>query len=566
MAIARTSGPKEAPLLASAIAVARGSFSDAGFAWEPPRIVRSTRDTLPDKPWIAADSATGNVYVSYTTFMQRNGAQSDRIDFQRSTDGGRTWSVPVRLSSDQDEGLVQGSRPSAGVDGIVDVVWGAVDTTRASGGLDYKRLRRSRDGGATFQEPSTVTALYANFGTGGPGFNRGNGFDFPGIASDRSHGPHRGRVYVVWQEGLDYYDDYPAGEEPVIVDEGRPATPFRIGELLRGRIDSQGDEDLLRFSGAAGQTVIFYVDSLDTSLDLALRLLCADGHSQIAYNAPTWRGRPRSLVVTLPETGDYVVSVALHGTAAGGYRIRTGLVPRAGERARDHRDVFVCHSDDGVHWSEPRLVNDDEARFDDWLPEVAVSARGGVYAAWYDWRDSPPEACGTWSRVRLARSDDGGDSWAPLGALADVATAWSDVISNIAPNQGDYIALFADDRAVRAAWADGRDGDPDVYSAAHALDLDPPLVPGGAPPRVASVHPNPARRTIRLELALGRAAPVRAELLDPTGRRRREFALGAGAGLQRFELDLGPGLRAGVYFLRLTQLGETAVARIAVVP
>src|SRR5439155_1508612 len=55
--------------LANAIAVIKGTFRDTGFAWQTPVVARTTRDTFPDKPWLAADSLSGRLYLSYTTFI-----------------------------------------------------------------------------------------------------------------------------------------------------------------------------------------------------------------------------------------------------------------------------------------------------------------------------------------------------------------------------------------------------------------------------------------------------------------------------------------------------------------
>jgi hypothetical protein len=79
------------------VAVAHGHFVGSTFVWSPTRVVRmlpgppNTTDI--DKPWIAADSLTGNVYLSYTRYY---GALDDSIVFTRSTDGGNTWSPRSR--------------------------------------------------------------------------------------------------------------------------------------------------------------------------------------------------------------------------------------------------------------------------------------------------------------------------------------------------------------------------------------------------------------------------------------------------------------------------------------
>src|SRR5262249_6769552 len=54
----------------NAIAMVRGAFSDTGLVLGPPRLARAPRDTLPDKPWLVADSLSGNLYLSYTTFFR----------------------------------------------------------------------------------------------------------------------------------------------------------------------------------------------------------------------------------------------------------------------------------------------------------------------------------------------------------------------------------------------------------------------------------------------------------------------------------------------------------------
>jgi hypothetical protein len=104
---------------------------------------------------------------------------------------------------------------------------------------------------------------------------------------------------------------------------------------------------------------------------------------------------------------------------------------------------------------------------------VAVGGNGIPYVFWYDWRDTPVANCGGWSNVYLARSDNGGTSWTEVGLVSDSQTAWTAVASNIAPNQGDYLFLFANENAVYPLWADGRSGDPDIYTSVLPLALTP---------------------------------------------------------------------------------------------
>jgi hypothetical protein len=47
--------------------------------------------------------------------------------------------------------------------------------------------------------------------------------------------------------------------------------------------------------------------------------------------------------------------------------------------------------------------------------------------------------------------------------VSNVTTYWSNVASNIAPNQGDYVCLLGTPTGLLVGWADGRGGSPDVY-------------------------------------------------------------------------------------------------------
>jgi hypothetical protein len=550
------------------IGVIRGEFSGGALAWGTPVVTRSVRDTLPDKLWIAADSLTGALYLSYTTFFIIARDQSDQIEFQRSTDDNQTWSRPMILSSPRDQGLVQGSRPAIGPDGEVHVVWMAVDTTRSSRGKDHFRHRVSGDGGVNFSAEEDVAAVYPNFGSGAPGFDRGYGLMFPAIAVDRTHGPHRGRAYVTWNEGVNYFDDPPGvtgrAHEIEPNDFAAVASHIELGQTARGVIDNQ-DVDMFRFAGEQGQSVFIYVDSAGPDLYGSLRLLCADAQMRLAYSAPGWAGRPRVLVFTLPRTAEYHASISGFGGAEGGYRMRTGLLAKGDERARDHREVFVAWRDPGGSWREPVRANDDPPWFDNWFPEIVVAPDGRVYAAWYDWRDQADVNCGAWSHVYASRSDDGGASWTSLGAMSDEPSGWSDVGANLSPNQGDYIGMHAGDYGVAIAWGDGRYYNPDVFF--RRIEPAGPLPPSSYP--VATIErlvPNPAATAFRADFVLQGGAPARLEIADLAGRVvRRQTLEGYAPGRHGVSISAA-GLPAGLYWVRVVEGGKSQAKKIALIP
>src|SRR5204863_8584837 len=97
-------------------------------------------------------------------------------------------------------------------------------------------------------------------------------------------------------------------------------------------------------------------------------LRCTDGSPVLACNPPLPDARPRFLFFTLPASGAYYAKLVISAPGSGGYRLRSGFARGRGERGRDHRDLFVAHSDDGIVWSDPVRLNDDLGWFRGRLP------------------------------------------------------------------------------------------------------------------------------------------------------------------------------------------------------
>src|SRR5262245_44392449 len=459
------------------IGVVKGTFSGASFSWGTPELVISgnNNSVIYDKEWLAADSTTGNLYLVYSRFTVSGGTiTSNRIDFQRKV-GVNPFTAPVRVSAIADDGLVQGSRVAMGPAGAVWSTCNWIDPI----GAHFMKVKRAPSGWTPLGTEVTAASQFTNFGTGAPGFNRGTGFAFPGIAVDRSTGPRRGRAYLTWNESINFFNDNigNTGTVAEVEDNGTAftGTPFTMGKHLTGTISSSTDFDYFQFAGVAGQTIICSMDASSApSLDASFRLFCNDATTRLAFSE-TGAGGAGLIVFTIPTNGTYTLRVApFSGT--GSYTIDTGLNGVVTERARDHRDVFTTFSDNGTTWSTPVRVNGEAAGLDDWLPEIAVSSAGDVYTSWYDWRDAPGGVCGGASMMYLSRSSDGGVSWPDGSPVSDNFTSWTAVSSNIAPNQGDYTSLFANQNSVYVCWSDGRDGDPDAFMAAPLLLFTPVLV------------------------------------------------------------------------------------------
>ena len=485
------------------VGVVKGRWDGATIAWGNPVVVHQGPPVsdLSDKEWIVADSVSGQVYLTYSQFLNN----VSRIVFQYSDSNAVTWSTPKQLSLDtvDENGFVQGSRPIVDGNGRVYVVYELIGQSEA----DYYRILHSDDHGATFSAPVIAESLYTNFGTGPPGFNRPVGIDFCGIAVDRSHGPHRGRVYLSWAESINWLDDVvtlgQAGNQSEVEPNNNvsTATPATIGQTLRGSV-STSDVDFYAVSLTQGQYIVVAADSAATSSSdaMSLRLFAGDGVTSLTFTTfdssvnpgpgqPL--GFPSGWLFTAPTSGTYYIRVAASsGFGSFTYRIRTGFVHKDSERGRDQRDIFVGHSDDGLTWSDPVRLNEDPPGFDQFTPEIVAAPDGGVYCSWYDYRDSPPATDGGEASVYLARSGDGGATWTTLGPLTDALSNWSAAATNIQPNQGDYMTMAVAGSYVWSLWSDARNGDPDVFSART------PLIPNGVQVVSTNVHLGDNRITL----------------------------------------------------------------------
>jgi hypothetical protein len=175
---------------------------DGGQTWEPDAITIIAHDSTPgipfeDKPWVVADTSgphAGNLYIGWTQFTL---AASDLL-FSRSTDGGKTWSSPIKLSSvsglpRDDNGALEGFHGVVGPDGTLYTIWEDRDGVM---------MAVSHDGGASFsKERRIIPAGPGYFGI--TGVARSNGFPQIGLDPRSAGGKGNkqgGNLYVAWSD------------------------------------------------------------------------------------------------------------------------------------------------------------------------------------------------------------------------------------------------------------------------------------------------------------------------------------------------------------------------------
>lgn len=155
-------------------------------------------DKVQDKPWVAECPVSGNLYLSWTQFdayKSPDPKDSSFIFFAKSTDEGKTWSKPLRISKlggDCMDGnkTVEGAVPAVDDDGSIFVVWT---------GPHGIRMNYSMDEGETWlAEELFVTTHQGGWSFDVPGIFRCNGL--PIVKIDRSHGQNNGRIFVNWSD------------------------------------------------------------------------------------------------------------------------------------------------------------------------------------------------------------------------------------------------------------------------------------------------------------------------------------------------------------------------------
>lgn len=112
-------------------------------------IALETNTTQHDKEWVAADAWEGSPFRNNAYMVWSRLGGTSRILFSRTTNGGAGWSAPAILSSNG-QGFVWPSEVSVAPNGDVWVGW-HTNTANTQGNLGGIILRKSSDGGATFQ-------------------------------------------------------------------------------------------------------------------------------------------------------------------------------------------------------------------------------------------------------------------------------------------------------------------------------------------------------------------------------------------------------------------------------
>lgn len=171
------------------------------FGYNPPRAQHVKEWACVD--W-SASPRRNYIYVTWSQFDQYNSTSnndSSNILFVRSSNGGTTWSTPLRINQKagtavDGDNAVEGAVPCVGPSGEIYTSWaGPV----GPGGIYGIVFDKSTDGGITW----LANDIYVSDEPGGwlytvPGVIQVLGC--PVTDCDRSTGPYRGTIYINWTD------------------------------------------------------------------------------------------------------------------------------------------------------------------------------------------------------------------------------------------------------------------------------------------------------------------------------------------------------------------------------
>ncbi len=178
---------------------------DHGQTWSDGVSIGYNPPKQQDKHWIGIDPVSGALAVTWTEFDQyesNSPKDKSRILFSRSDNFGQTWTKPVKINQlDGDcldnDNTVEGAVPVFDNQGNIYVAWAYHEKIY---------FDKSSDGGKTWLDEDIVVANQP----GGwvfdvPGIYRTNGL--PVLAIDNSNGKYAGTLYVNWADQRNGYNN-----------------------------------------------------------------------------------------------------------------------------------------------------------------------------------------------------------------------------------------------------------------------------------------------------------------------------------------------------------------------
>ncbi len=178
---------------------------DGGQSWTAGSAIGLNPPKQQDKEWAIANPENGELYVTWTQFDTYGSKEPDcqtQIMFSKSSDKGDSWSPAIELAQFpgnciDDDQTVEGAVPAVGPEGNIYVAWG---------NSEKLYFDRSTDGGNTWlNEDIVLSEQPGGWNMEVPGIGRCNGM--PVTCADISQSKYKGTVYVAWADNRNGAED-----------------------------------------------------------------------------------------------------------------------------------------------------------------------------------------------------------------------------------------------------------------------------------------------------------------------------------------------------------------------
>lgn len=443
-------------------AQAAAAPADTGFT-----TVRVSNDTFKahSEPDIAENPANPNNLVAGSKFFTDPAHYQFKIGTYYSSNAGRSW---------HDVGLLPGFDTYTRTSDISfafspngSIVYACV--LAEDGSRSGIFVSRSKDGGKTWSDPSTVFLDLT-----GATFS-----DKPWITVDSTSGPSRGTVYVAWN--LDSNTSEFGGDP----DGGNDAFQGKLtvtGEPQPGVVVATSKDYGKTFSDPVGVTPFdshhFALGAIprvgpDGTLYVAF-LTYADVNNQTVNGFALSTSADRGVTFTAPHTIDAKIDPLPNHLPNGTFRNLSlpsfalsqkngSMILGWADMRNGDADILTARSTDhGKTWSRPLRVNHDTLHngIDQFQPVLAVAPNGTYTCAWFDRRFNSQNKL---IDEEIAQSTDGGRTFGKN--LRVTRKSWNPAIDAPLPEGkpsntfiGDYQGLAVDNNTVHPLWNDTGNG------------------------------------------------------------------------------------------------------------
>ena len=423
-----TSPPGTRPVLATLIATLAAVAAPTGHlaAQTPEVIVGPNLRVAPggyNEPWIAAspDNPDFLIAVTQTGGWSFPSASAQSLATRTnaafiSRDGGVSWE---RVTLPGDETGAFDPMVVPGPDGRMWILYtyiganiGALTPEQPQRVFGTIKVWSTDDEGATWTGPAELRSPVPP--------------DHPRIAADWSDGPHRGRLYVVWN---DVRDSFIRGDFQLFLhtlDDGGETVsePKLLSTIPDGKLVAT--EPVVLSDGTLLVTFYQYFFPLTDAKNAEMpffTMRSADGGETFSEPEVAFRIGHHSWPYAQTEMASaFTLPIVAWDRSGGTHGDNIYVV--WDQVSGGTSDIWLRRSTDGGRrWSDPLRINDNDAPApgspldDRMIPVVEVNRDGVVGAAWYDRRRDDTGRC--WE-LFFASSSDGGESFR---ANTPVATA-----------------------------------------------------------------------------------------------------------------------------------------------